>query len=330
VTEEIELQKSSTSSLQKRLLQLAVVALLIYAIVFFAKRYSADFSILENITWQYIVTIGAWSFFSYTAYAFAVYLILVELGLQSLRPIEWIKIYFVSRLVNFVILQGGNLYRLIVLKKKYGFSYTNSIGAMGFLIWINAQIALLMSIIGLAYIDGYLTLASYPLILWCGILLAVLVILPLFVETLTAILEGSSVSHWWLIESLVSVAKFFKSTLRKRAHFALIGVVSGLHFALFVGVNYFSFRAIGQSLELAVVCIYTTAFVFTRYVNVVPGNVGVSELVGGLVSEQLGVGFGSGLVVAGIVRVVELIMIVVAGAAYGNVVLFETLMRRRL
>jgi len=99
--------------------------------------------------------------------------------------------------------------------------------------------------------------------------------------------------------------------------------LSAAHFYLFVGVNYVSFHSIGIPLELPVVCLYTTAFVFSRYINVVPGNLGVSELIGGLISEQMGVGFGNGLLVAGIVRVVEVMMILLAGLIYGKFAIFE-------
>lgn len=93
-------------------------------------------------------------------------------------------------------------------------------------------------------------------------------------------------------------------------------------------MNYFSFQAIDQPVDLAIVCIFTTAFVFTRYINVVPGNIGLSELVGGLVSEQMGVGFGNGLVVSGIVRIVEVLMILLIGLIYGQFMVFSYFARR--
>jgi len=309
--------------LAKSVFQLLIIALFVVAIIYFMRRYSADISSLRNLSWQSIAVIGAWSFVSYTTYAYAVYVVFIDLGLKNLGPIGWIKIYFVSRLVNLFVIQGGNLYRLIVLKKKYGFSYTNSIGVIAFLIWINALVALLSSVVALGTFERSFILYGFSLYTWCVLLVVAAASVPLFAVLAARMLRASSLESSRLVQPILSIAEFFIETVRKYSFFAKIAALSAAHFCFFVGVNYFTFSAIGQTLDLAVVCIFTTAFVFTRYINIVPGNLGVSELVGGLISEQMGVGFGNGLVVAGIVRMVEVLMIVLAGMIYGKFAVFE-------
>jgi len=309
--------------LAKGALQLLIISLFVAAIVYFMRKYSADVSSVRQLSWQSIAQIGAWSFASYTTYAYAVYVVLIELGLKNLRPAGWIRIYFLSRLVNFFVIQGGNLYRLLILKKKYGFSYTNSIGVTVFLIWINVIVALLTSVVALATFDRAFDLFGISLLTWCVLLLAIAGTIPYFAVISARALGTTAFESSRIVQPLIGIAGFFVDMLNNGGFFAKVSALSAAHFYLFVGVNYVSFHSIGIPLELPVVCLYTTAFVFSRYINVVPGNLGVSELIGGLISEQMGVGFGNGLLVAGIVRVVEVMMILLAGLIYGKFAIFE-------
>jgi uncharacterized membrane protein YbhN (UPF0104 family) len=126
-----------------------------------------------------------------------------------------------------------------------------------------------------------------------------------------------------ILEPALKIADHFVATMKNRRLMMKITFLSCIHFFFFVGANYFSFRALGQTVDVVGVCIFTTVFVFTRYINIVPGNIGLSELVGGLVSEQLGIGFGNGLLVSGIVRMIEILMIMIFGLSYGKFLLWE-------
>ncbi len=308
--------------------QLFAIAMFVLAIVYFMRVYSADISSLWHLSLLDILIVGAWSFVSYTAYALAVYVAFLDLGLKNLGPFAWLRIYFVSRLVNFFVTQGGNLYRLILLKKKHDFSYTNSIGVNAFLVWINALIALMASAYFLSGFERKMYLHGVSLLSWSVLALVVLLLGPLLVVWSIQSFRTSSIWQTRMLRPFANIASFFTASLKNVRLLARLAILSAVHFCFFVGVNYFSFQAIDQPIDVAIVCIFTTAFVFTRYINVVPGNIGVSELVGGLISEQMGVGFGNGLVVSGIVRIIEVMMILLAGLIYGKYVAFNFLARR--
>jgi len=308
-------------------LQIAAIGLLLLAIAYFMRKYSADISNLGELSLLEMAMIGAWSMASYTAYAYAVYIVLVDLGLKKLGLGAWLKIYFVSRLVNFFITQGGNLYRLIVLKKNYAFSYTNSVGVTGFMIWSNATAAVLASVIALSSTQPHYELGGFSLLHWSLLLFAALMLVPLVALPFADQKLMSGLARFRLLKPFLDIAEFFVTTVGKRRHFAVITFWSAVHFGFSVGMIYFTFRAIGSEVDIVTACVFTTAFVFTRYVNIVPGNLGVSELVGGLLSEQMGVGFSSGLIVTGILRVVEIAIILLAGAVYGKAAVLARLRR---
>lgn len=320
--EDIGSASARKSGYLKIAFQLVAIVIFALMIVYFMRKYASDISSLQYLSLLDILLIGAWSFVSYTAYAYAVYVVLVAVGLKRLGPFGWLRVYFVSRLANLFVTQGGNVFRLVILKKKYNFSYSNSIGVTAFLVWINAVIALLVSVSFLAGTGHISLVLGTSLLHW--FVLAVLVGPPVIARAILPFREPS-IRQFQLLIPFVDIAGFFIATLRDLALFSRVTILSIVHFFFFIGVNYFTFRAIGQPIEIATACFFTTAFVFTRYINVVPGNLGVSELVGGLVSEYMGVGFGNGLLVSGIVRLVEVIMILLLGLIYGKFLVFNYL-----
>jgi len=303
----------------KIVLQLVAIVIFALMIVYFMGKYASDISSLQHLSPQDILLIAAWLFVSYTAYACAVYVVLVALGLKRLGPFGWLRIYFASRLANIFVTQGGNVFRLVILKKKFNFSYTNSIGVTVFLIWINALIALFAALLILTG-RGIKSEAEFTSLLgWSMLAVLVLMLGPLLIVWLIQYFRKSSIWLSPVLRPFRDIAEFFASTVKNFSLLSQITSLSVAHFFFFVGVNYFCFRAIGQSVGIAAVCLYTTAFVLTRYINIVPGNLGVSELVGGLVSEQMGIGFGNGVLVVGIIRFVEIMIIVLFGVICGQI-----------
>jgi uncharacterized membrane protein YbhN (UPF0104 family) len=304
-------------------LQLVLVAVFVLMIVYFLRRYSADISGLQSLSLLDVLLICIWSFVSYTAYAYAVYAMLISAGLKDVDPYGWLRIYFVSRLVNFFVIQGGNLYRLVLLKNKYNFSYANSIGITAFLIWLNASIALLVSSYILATMEWRPGDFVDNLLVWSVAGLVILLLTPLLLVKSVTTFKCLATLPTKFLEPALKITDHFVATMKNRRLMMKITCLSCIHFFFFVGASYFSFRAIGQTVDVVAVCIFTTVFVFTRYINIVPGNIGLSELVGGLVSEQLGIGFGNGLLVSGIMRMIEILTIMLFGLFYGKFLLLE-------
>ncbi len=88
------------SGFLKASLQILAIAMSVLAIMYFMYGYSADISSMQYLSIPNILIIGAWSFVSYAAYAYAGYVVFVDLGLKDLGPFAWLRIYFVSRLTT--------------------------------------------------------------------------------------------------------------------------------------------------------------------------------------------------------------------------------------
>lgn len=321
--EKIDAIPKRKSGILKVSSQLVLVAVFVLLIAYFLHKYSADLSSLRLLSFLDILLIGIWSFVSYAAYSYAVYAMLIVAGLKKLKPFAWLRIYLTSRLVNLFVFQGGNLYRLFLLKKRYGFSYANSIGVTALLIWLNASIALLVSSFLIATIERPSTTPGDSLLTWSVVSLITTLLAPVLLVQAMNRLKTSPILPAKILEPFIKISDYFVATIRNHRLMMQITALSCIHFTFFAGVNYFSFRALGETVDIADICLFTTAFVFTRYINIVPGNIGLSELVGGLVSEQLGIGFGNGLLVSGIVRMVEVITIMLFGLFYGRFLLLD-------
>ena len=244
-----------------------------------------------------------------------------ELGLRSLGMLRWLQIYYVSRAMNFVVIQGANLYRILVLKRQYGFSLANSIGVTAYIMWLNGLSVLCVGAATLPFVSPPTTNSislSAALILGSTIL-------PIL---LTLALRETVARPAWQRKSLEPFAKivrFFNASYRKPLLNLRVFALGVINLLFFAGAIYVGFEALDAGVSLPQSVLFSAVFVLTRYVNIVPGNIGLAELVGGLASEMLGTGFGAGLLVAGVIRVVELLLIGTLGVANGGVVAYRKL-----
>ena len=72
---------------------------------------------------------------------------------------------------------------------------------------------------------------------------------------------------------------------------------------------YVCFYAIRNPLNLFQTLLFTIVLFLSRSVNLTPGNIGLTELICGYFSQYLGATVGSGIIVSGIIRIVEYIML---------------------
>lgn len=309
----------------KRIVQWLVVVGFFLLIGYFLKKYSADLSAVRRLSIVDIVYMGLWLFVSYTAFAWSQYIIMRALGLRSLGMLRWLQIYYVSRALNFVVMQGANLYRILVLKRQYGFSLANSIGVTAYVMWLSGLSVLC---VGAATLPFILPPTAKSVSLSAALILGA-TILPVL---LTLALRGTVERPAWqrrTLEPFAKIVRFFNASYRDpllNLRVFLLGLVNLLFFA---GAIYVGFEALDTGVTLPASVLFSTVFVLTRYVNIVPGNIGLAELVGGLTAEMLGTGFAAGLLVAGVIRVVELLLIGTLGVANGGVVAYRNLAAQR-
>ena len=309
----------------RRVAQWLVVVGFFVLIGYFLRKYSADLGAVRKLSVIDVVHMGLWLFVSYSAFAWSQYIIMRELGLRSLGVWQWFRIYYVSRAMNFVIIQGANLYRILVLKRQYGFSLANSIGVTGYIMWMNG-----LSVLCVAALT--LPLVVPPSSKTVSLSVLVIVTVTVLPVLLTLSLRRTLDRPAWerkALEPFAKVIRFFNESyvkpLLNLKVFAL-GVINLLFFAAAIHVG---FAALEAGVSIPETLLFSAVFVLTRYVNIVPGNIGLAELVGGLTAEMLGTGFGAGLLVAGVIRVIELLLIGTLGIANGGVVAYRSLTAQR-
>ena len=86
------------------------------------------------------------------------FLLVHESSSNKIPFLSWLKIFIVSRFLNFHLTQAANIYRSITLKRKYNFSYTDSVSLILTFAWLDIIWTLLMSLLclgaGSSYFDG--------------------------------------------------------------------------------------------------------------------------------------------------------------------------------
>ena len=87
-----------------------------------------------------------------------------------------------------------------------------------------------------------------------------------------------------------------------------------ISFTFYVGATYVSFLAIHIQTDVVKSALFTLTLILSRTINIIPGNIGLTELICGCMSQSLGETLGSGVIVSGIFRVIEYVtMAVCAG-----------------
>ena len=89
-------------------------------------------------------------------------------------------------------------------------------------------------------------------------------------------------------------------------NFFLLGFLS---YALHLASMYVCFHALGLPVNFPTLVVFTVTVLILRSFNIIPGNLGLTELVCGFLSQWMGGSFGDWAMVSGVSRVILYITI---------------------
>jgi uncharacterized protein (TIRG00374 family) len=102
-------------------------------------------------------------------------------------------------------------------------------------------------------------------------------------------------------------------------------LISGmLAFFNIILVIYICFRAINVMISLDIAIFYKIITNLLNKIIITPSNVGVREIVYGILSKEFEIGMSQGMLVSLIIRAIGIIIITVLGLAIGGTDIFKT------
>ena len=255
------------------------------------------------------------------------HLILIEFGVRQ-TPREWYGLTFVNAISNYLLpFRAGAMVRALYLRNKYGLLLSHTASTLVYLSYVNFMVTLLFGF-GIAAASKW-GLFSMPL---SGeehfehLLTGIIVLCSLL------LLGGSALQFSVLCFSfahplrnatffrLRNIISLFANGAKKMAAnsrlLTLMIAASIVSFLIQVVRLSAAYSAVGASPDFYHVLFVSMFFSLSFLLSIVPGNLGIQEILITLSSRLIGISFENGLVAAAVIRVVALGMILVLGGYF--------------
>ncbi len=219
---------------------------------------------------------------------------------------EWFKLLTLSRFLNLHFLQAGNLYRSVQLKKQYDLPYARSLSLITIFTWFNLNFSLIFSIFIIQGFDKPV-LFHYPAITVLTILLVINILLPIIFKIFfKSIKEEKRETSWFYGRINVFLDDFTECSqdLKLIFHFLILSMIT---YSLLFSCIFVTFKSIGALTTISNVALFSNLMIINNLIMITPSNLGVTEVLFGALSDQVGNTIGVGIVVAGIFRIINYI-----------------------
>lgn len=230
----------------------------------------------------------------------------------------WLKIFIQMRFLNTIFSQAGNVYCSVTLKNRYGISYTKYIGGHASVTWLDTSMNLIMALGVVLLFKPDFRIGQF--IAWKLIAIAAMSIiaLPILAEMLLGKMTFSNKSLCWIHQRLHQVIKITVKNLNDPAYLLKIFLIGILLFIRTCIVFYICFLCFDIKTDLATLAVFYAIFKLSIFITITPGNIGVREVVWGVLSESMGIGMTQGVLVSALMRVIGTTSILILGISCGG------------
>lgn len=303
---------------RKHVIQYFVLALCAGIILkYFADR-KDELGRIFNLQGNDLIVLALLGFFIHMLMGYKMFFILRKLGLKGMSPLPWLKVFTISRFLNFHLVQGGNVYRGVKLKQDYAFSYTDSLSMMAIFSWFEAVFILIISAVMVAVSDRGVSIAGVQALKVLVLLLVLFLCLPFVVEVILRRWRPRVAQKSWLHEKLTQLTDSMTAGIRDVQLLVTLFCLSLITFLVYIWQINTAFRAIGAPIGFSETAVFTAVTLLSGIINITPSNIGVTELMYGYLSSVMGKSMGSGIIVCGILRILGYLIVVVAMVLFGK------------
>jgi uncharacterized protein (TIRG00374 family) len=250
-------------------------------------------------------------------YALQFYLVLRACTPKFLSFFVFFKTIILGRIFSNIAPQGGNVYRAVYFKYKFGISYTHYLsGFLGFL-WIDAAFNILLSTIVFGVFAPTFRVKQVS-IWWVLLGLTVAWFIPVIFEIFFRRHSFKQHRFLWLhdkMSELLSVAVQSLLNIRMLLAVAFANMVNFVNNTLFF---YLCFSSFGISVTIPILMTFFILMKITSYLILTPGNFGLREIAYAFLSQNMGLEAGQGIVLSMLHRLAVL-MVVILLAIYFSV-----------
>ena len=302
----------------KQILQWILLFSLISIICGYFLQNDEDLAFIKELHARDIVSLIVITISINFIYASKLLLILQKLGLTAITYLQWLNIFIVSRFINLHATQGAVVYRALKLKSLYDFPYTKTVSLNTFFSWFEILTMLVVSLLIIPIFSQHndlhtQTIVSSLLLLTLGVSLAPFIVVK-FKPQHSLKVRGIS----WALLKLAEICEDVGEVLNDTK---LVGKMILYNLATLC-LQIFWMHVCLQALSLEITLINLIVFVVTiqlsGVVRIIPGNLGITEIVCGYIAQTQGWNFGAGIIIAAITRLASYLGLAIMGMIFCN------------
>ncbi len=302
----------------KKIVQIIFLILSIIYIVNFFIHNTESLRVISRIKITDLLIISSLTIVYFLIFSYR-FKVVIEKCSKIYTPFwDLFRIFIQARFLNSMIPQLGNLFRGVVLKKKYKISYTNYISAFISFAWMDTSINLLIASIIIFILANKLLIGGYHASLL--LLLAFLLIsaTPLLIHYLLRIISIKYPPISWMQTKLKQVTEISLNNIKDLNYMIKIITLGLLILIRTVTVYYILFNSFGVKPNIYSLVVFYVLFKVSGFIVITPGNIGIQEIAFGFLSKTFGIGMAEGILVSLTARVISTIIIIVGGILFGG------------
>lgn len=231
----------------------------------------------------------------------------------------WLRLIAIGQLLNTVAPQLGSVYRAIALKREHGVTYLAYASGLLAFVWLDLVFGVLLASLTIGVLEPGLRLRGLPVLVPLLGLLVALLVAPAAGVRLLSLFPGPRGFIARVRTRVLQVLATVHSVLGAPAFLLRYLLLTAFVTLEQVTTLWLLFRAVGAELALPALLVFQVVFKLSTQVVVTPGNLGVTELLFGLLSHGADSTLEQGLAVSVLYRAVSTLMVLLLGVAFGGV-----------
>ena len=304
--------------IKKILKFIIVLACIIYLVRFFyANRDSLQ--IAFNLNFLTIVYIIVLSIIYLLLYSYRFKIILEKCSGCRVPFFPWFKILILSRFLNMVFSQMGNIYRGLSLKKDYNISYTRYISSFTSFAWMDTCLNLITGIVVIVIVKPDMKVGQFEAWLVLLVLICIALPVPVAAQILLRKTNFKYSSLVWVKSKLSEVLTVTFNNLKDKIYLSRIIILGLVLFGQSILGYYILFRSFDIRLGLPELAVFYILLKVSFFFQITPGNIGIQEIAHGFLGEQIGVGMAEGILVSVVIRIISTTLIILLGLFSGGI-----------
>ncbi|MGA1979766.1 MAG: lysylphosphatidylglycerol synthase transmembrane domain-containing protein [Sedimentisphaerales bacterium] len=310
----------------KRLIQNIIAAVcIVYIIIFFIKN-KQQLQLAFNLRPLFIAALVILLVLDLAVNGLCMKIVMEKCSNVRIPVGGWYKIFLLGRFLNTVIPQLGNLYRGVTLKQNHNISYTHYISSLASFAWMEISINLIFALIIVLLTNRRLQIAGIDAWLFLSGLVTLVIAGPIIADAVIRLFKVQNKALVWSHSKLSHVFATAVISLKDGTYILSIVSATLLAFIITTTMFYVCFLSINVHISITATVIFLAVLKVADVVVITPGNIGVREIIFGIVTEQIGLSMMEGILASTILRVIGTVLVLVLGTSLGGVGILQ---RRR-